>query len=191
MKRLILMGEIGAGKSTLIRNALGDNAARAGGFVTRRITEKGAVQGFDLAPAAALWDPALPAQRFLDFSCGQQRDDSVFAVPGASLLAHALDAPYAVADEFGGLELLVPEFYDGLVKLLTSDIPTIGVLKTPASVRALAERIPLGEEYARKADSLRRLLEADPETMILPISGWDDPNAARTVQIWVETYVRR
>lgn len=191
MKRLILMGEIGAGKSTLIRNALGDHAARAGGFVTRRITEKGTVQGFDLAPAAVLSDSTLPGQRFLDFSEGQRRDDSVFAVLGASLLHQALDAPYAVADEFGGLELLVPEFYDELVKLLTSDVPTIGVLKTPASVRALAEKIPLGEEYARKADSLRRLLEADPETAILPISGWDDPNAARTVQIWAETYVRR
>lgn len=191
MKRLILMGEIGAGKSTLIRNALGDDAARAGGFVTRRITENGAVQGFDLAPAAALWDPTRPAQRFLDFSEGQRRDDSVFSGPGAFLLHQALDAPYAVADEFGGMELLVPEFYEGLIKLLTSDVPTIGVLKTPASVRALAEKIPLGDEYARKADSLRRLLEADPETAILPILGWDDPNAARTVQNWADTYVRR
>lgn len=191
MKRLILMGEIGAGKSTLIRNALGDDAARAGGVVTRRITEKGTVQGFDLAPAAALWNPTLPAQRFLDFSCGQWRDDSVFSGLGASLLHQALDASFAVADEFGGLELLVPEFYEALVKLLTSDVPTIGVLKTPASVRALAEKIPLGEEYARKADSLRRLLEADPDTLLLPVPGWDDPYATRTVRFWAETYVRR
>lgn len=191
MKRLILMGDIGAGKSTLIRSALGSDAARAGGFVTRRITEKGMVQGFDLAPAAVLWNPTLPAQRFLDFSKGQRRDDGVFAGLGASLLAQALDAPFAVADEFGGLELLVPEFYEGLVKLLTSDIPTIGVLKTPAAVRALAEKIPLGEDYARKVDALRALLEADPETTILPVPGWNDPYATQTVQIWAETYVRR
>lgn len=191
MKRLILMGEIGSGKSTLIRACLGSDAARAGGFVTRRITEKGAVQGFDLASARIWANPALPAQRFLDFSCGQRWDNSVFSGLGASLLRQALDTPFAVADEFGGLELLVPEFYAGLVKLLTSDVPTIGVLKTPASLRALAEKIPLGEEYARKADSLRRLLKADPETMLLPVPGWDDPCAIQAVQIWAETYVRR
>ena len=191
MKRLILLGEIGSGKSTLIRFCLGSDAARAGGFVTRRITENGAVLGFDLAPAAAIWDSNLPARRFLDFSEGQRRDDGVFSGLGVSLLTRALDAPFAVADEFGGLELLVPEFYEGLVKLLTSDVPTIGVFKTPASVRALSEKIPLGKEYARKVDALRRLLEADPETTILPIPGWNDPYATQTVQSWAETYVRR
>lgn len=191
MKRLILLGEIGSGKSTLIRSALGGDAVRAGGFVTRRITENGTVQGFDLAPAAALWDPTLPARRFLDFSGGQRRDDSVFAGLGASLLTRALEAPFAVADEFGGLELLVPEFYEALVKLLTSDIPTIGVLKTPGAVRALGSRIPLGEEYAQLADSLRRLLESDNDTLLLPIPGWDDPYATQTVQSWAETYARR
>jgi hypothetical protein len=96
-----------------------------------------------------------------------------------------------VADEFGGLELLVPEFYEGLVKLLSSDVPTIGVFKTPGAVRALAEQIPLGEDYAQKADALCRLLEADLETLLLPISGWDDNHAIEIVQRWTETYVRR
>lgn len=191
MKRLILLGEIGSGKSTLIRNALGEDAIRAGGFITRRITENGAVLGFDLAPAAAISDSSLPAQRFLDFSRGQRRDDGVFSGLGAHLLRQAPDAPFAVADEFGGLELLVPEFYEALVKLLTSDVPVIGVCKTPASVRALAEKIPLGADYARKADTLRALLEADPETLFLPVPGWNDPYATRTVQRWAETYVRR
>ncbi len=191
MKRLILMGEIGAGKSTLIRNALGTEVARAGGFVTRRITENGRLQGFDLAPARIWSEPNLPAQRFLDFTNGKHREDSVFSGLGATLLKDAQNAPFAVADEFGGLELLVPEFYEGLVKLLSSDVPTIGVFKTPGAVLALVEQIPLGEDYARKADALRTMLEADPETLLLPISGWDDANAIKTVQRWAETYVRR
>lgn len=191
MKRLILMGEIGAGKSTLIRNALGAEVARAGGFVTRRITENGRLQGFDLAPARIWSEPNLPAQRFLDFSQGKRRDDSVFSCFGAVLLREALQAPFAVADEFGGLELLVPEFYENLVKLLSSDVPAIGVFKTPGAVLALAEQIPLGEDYARKADALCRLLKADPETLLLPVSGWDDNHAIETVQRWAETYVRR
>lgn len=191
MKRLILLGEIGSGKSTLIRTALGAGAARAGGFVTRRVTENGRVLGFDLAPAASLSDPVLPSQRFLDLSGNPRRDDGVFAGLGTALLKQALGAPFAVVDEFGGLELLVPEFYEALTALLTSHVPTIGVLKTPASVRALAEKIPLGEEYVQLAESLRSLLEADPETRLLPFSGWDDPCAAETVRNWAETYVRR
>lgn len=191
MKRLILMGEIGAGKSTLIRNALGSEAARAGGFVTRRITENGRLLGFDLAPVRIWSDPDLPAQRFLDFSRGRRRDDTVFSRLGAALLTEALHGPFAVVDEFGGLELLVPELYESLVKLLSSDVPAIGVFKTPGAVRALSEQIPLGEDYARKADALRTMLEADPETLLLPISGWNDCHAIETVQRWAETYVRR
>ena len=191
MKRLILMGEIGAGKSTLIRNALGAGAARAGGFVTRRVLKNGRLQGFELAPARIWSDPNLPAHRFLDFSRGKRRDDSVFSGPGAALLAEALHAPFAVADEFGGLELLVPEFYEGLVKLLSSDVPTIGVFKTPGAVQALSEQIPLGDDYARKVDALRTMLEADPETLFLPIAGWDDNHAIETVRRWTEIHGRR
>ena len=193
MKRLILSGEIGCGKTTLIRTALGSLASVAGGFVTFRILENEQLLGFDLAPASSLVCPESlqTARRFLDFSGTAQRNDAVFAETGAALLKKALSAPFAVADEFGGLELLVPAFRTALFALLQSDTPCIGVMKTPAAAAALAERIPLGCEYAAQYQALKRLLETDPETCLLPVTPWPDSHAAARIEQWVNTYVRR
>lgn len=191
MKRLILTGEIGSGKTTLIRNALGENVYRAGGFVTGRVWENGILQGYALTPAAALAASDIRGQLFLTLSPTPVRNDAIFTKLGVPLLKAALQAPFAIADEFGGLELLIAPFYAQLLELLRSDIPLIGVIKTPRSIRALAEKIPLGEDYAAKAQALYTLLEKDPETLILPVRGWDDPIAAETVRIWVNTHVRR
>ena len=191
MKRLILMGGIGAGKTTMIRSALEGALYRAGGFVTRRVSEKGVLRGFDLSSPKIWVDAAVPSGRFLDFSRGKYRDDRVFAELGAGLLRDALDAPFAVADEFGGLELLVPEFYNGLMTLFSSDVPTIGVLKTTEAIEALGREIPLGTVYWEKVEALRAMLEADPRTLLLPVSGWNDTFAVQTIQKWVQTHIRR
>ena len=191
MKRLILTGEIGTGKTSLIRTALGDEVRRAGGFITGRIFEDTLLRGYALAPAAALADPAFVGQSCLTLSPTPHRNDTVVAESGVRLLAAALDAPFAVADEFGGLELQVSPFYAALLALLRSDVPVIGVLKTPEALRALSEKISPENDYSQRANALRSMLEADPDTMLLPVSGWDDPFAIQTIQAWVNAYVRR
>ena len=191
MRRLILTGEIGTGKSTLIRSTLGADAHRAGGFLTRRVFDGERLLGYELVSAAALEYPDMTGHRFLTLSPSPRRDDAVFAEFGTQLLQEAQSAPFAVADEFGGLELLVESFYEQLLCLLQSDTPVIGVLKTPGSLRALSEKVPLGQAYAEKAQILRAVLEADPETVILPISHWDDPFAIRAINNWADAHVRR
>lgn len=191
MKRLILTGEIGTGKTSLIRTALGEEVRRAGGFITGRVFENGLLKGFALAPAAALADPEIVGQLFLTLSPTPHKNDAVFAESGARLLTAALDAPFAVADEFGGLELQVSPFYEALLSLLRSNVPVIGVLKTPKALRALSEKISPENDYSQRANALRSMLEADPDTMLLPVSGWDDSFAIQMIQAWVNTYVRR
>lgn len=191
MKRLILTGEIGTGKTTLIQRILGTHACRAGGFITRRVFENGILQSYELAPAAALADSDIKGQSFLMFSPTPVRNDTVFSGSGTQLLKAALQAPYAVADEFGGLELLVEPFYEQLLALLRSDVPVIGVMKTPQAFHALSEKVPLGNDYTAKALELYTLLQNDPETVLLPIPRWNDPYAIKTVQTWTDAYVRR
>ena len=191
MRRLILTGEIGTGKSTLIHKSLGADARRAGGFITRRVFEGHILKGYELAAAAALAESDMTGDFFLTLSPSVQRRDWVFAESGAALLQKAQNAPFAVADEFGGLELLVDPFYEQLLALLRSDVPVIGVMKTDLSVRALSEKIPLGDLYAQRAQSLRAMLESDPETVILPFFHWDDPMAIQMITDWANAHVRR
>ena len=100
MKRLILMGPIGCGKSTMIQTALGHDITRAGGFLTVRKLDGTQLLGFDLTA------PTIPqnGHRFLDFENGAVRNDRVFSDFGIKCLQ--TPASFAVCDEFGGMELL-------------------------------------------------------------------------------------
>ena len=186
---LLLCGEIGCGKSTLIRNALGEEARQAGGFVTLRCLDGDKLLGFDLAPGSALVDKSAPRQRFLDFTCGKKQNDNVFADFGAELLKKS--APFALADEFGGLELLIPEFREGLEALLTSGTPVVGVFKTDKASLALARRVELDSRYREEYLTFRQQLQQNPRVTLLPTSGRGDEDARLALEQWVSQYVRK
>lgn len=190
MKRLFLLGEIGCGKSAMIRTALGNHAARASGFITVRQIANGRVLGFDLLPAHALGTPTQ-GHRFLELENGPVRHDEVFSTYGTQYLRDAASHPFAVLDEIGGMELLVDDFYAQLCTFLRSDVPCIGVLKTEDSAAALAEKVPMGDAYYQRYRALRRMLETDCNTRLLPLAGWQDLSAAEEIARWVDLYVRR
>ena len=190
-KNLLLRGPIGCGKSTMIQNALGEDVFRAGGYVTLRVLEQEKLLGFTLSPAAAWQDPSLEGQRFLDFTGPVRRDPKVFSGFGKELLTGALDAPFAVADEFGGLELMVPEFRQTLLKLLQSPVPCIGVFKSADASESLIERLHPEDSYRNIYGSLTELLEQDDNTEILDTTGRYDETARIRVEAWVSQYVRK
>ena len=185
MKRLILMGPIGCGKSTMIQTALGHDISLAGGFLTVRKRNGTQLLGFDLT------SPATPqnGHRFLNFENGVVRNDKVFSDFGVKYLQ--APAPFAVADEFGGMELLVDDFYNQLLTFLKSDLPCIGVLKTEAAAAAMAEKVPLGALYSRRYQALCQMLKKDPETLLLSTTGWRDAATISAIAQWANQYVRR
>ena len=193
-KRLILSGPIGCGKSTMIRNALGEAARNAGGYVTLRVLEQDRLLGFDLAPASVLAAPEanLPRGRFLDFTQGRPvRDPAVFSGLGRKLLEEASACPYGVADEFGGIELLIPEFREALESLLASQVPCIGVLKTQAASQSMVRHLDLEADYGRAYEEFCQKLYQDPDTEILQTTGRYDDAARHRVEAWVREYVRK
>lgn len=189
--KLILLGDIGCGKSSLIRSCLGGDASRAGGFVTLRRGPEKEPTGFDLAPARSLVDVQAPRQTFLDFTGRKRRDDSVFSGFGVELLKEAGSCPFAVADEFGGLELEIPEFRQALLEFLSRDIPCVGVLKNERASAALIRRTGLGGDYAKAYTALRQFLEEDPDTQLLPVTGWADKNAQACLESWANQHIRK
>lgn len=181
-KRLFLLGNIGCGKSSMLCEALGASVSLAGGFRTVRVVEQGRLVGFDLLASDGR------RGRFCDLAHGVRRDDTVFSDLGAQLLREAEHHLFALLDEFGGMELLVPEFRAALFAFLQSDVPCIGVLKNEQAVQALLARIPLDSPYEHHLQTLRALLEADPETLLLPTTGWRDEETKAVLRQWVERY---
>lgn len=189
--RLILLGDMGCGKSSLIRTCLGEAAAKAGGFVTLRRREGESLLGFDLAPGRALVDAAAPREAFLDFSRETAQRPEVFATLGVALLQQAKDYPFCLADEFGGLELENDDFYRELTGFLSGNQPCIGVLKNHVARDALVRRLKPGAAYPHRYQELRSYLEADENTLLLPVTGWADQQAQRILAQWADTYARK
>ncbi len=190
-KRLFLCGPSGCGKTTMIRNALGAALAEAGGFVTERASgADGKLLGFDLLPAAAAAGiEGFTPLRFLDYTTEPPtRDNEVFRGEAVRLLQEAEYYPFAVLDEIGGFELVIPQFRAQLATFLSSPVPCVGVIKAPAGVEELQARFGLGEKYPALARRLREALENDPDTLVLDLSGSGDEQALRALRDWVEAF---
>ena len=100
MKKLFLTGAVGCGKSTAIRQALGDDLPKAGGFLTVR-------QKDDTGRAVAYWltrPDGSDGQVIIDYSNKPYRmHPEVFESTGVALLERSGECPFVILDEIGGL----------------------------------------------------------------------------------------
>ena len=189
MKRHILLsGEIGAGKTTLIRRALGEALRYAGGFATVRVLSDGKLEGFEIVPAAELLLPEPRGRRFLNFTRGTSFDGDAFRTLGAHLLREAKTKPFAVIDEIGGMELITPGFRGELESFLGSDTPWICVLKTPSSVSRLEAFAATGRDLASAAAELRAALLSRGDTQEVFVRTRGDAAALDALTRWAEEY---
>ena len=190
-KRLFLTGPSGIGKSSLLREELGWMLQTAGGLATvRSMDSSGCLLGYDLLPAAALSGvEGFTPLRFLDYSTDPPtRDNEIFRTEGVRLLAEATYYPFALLDEIGGYELLIPQFRRALEELLNSDTPLIGVLKGRENAAELQRRFDLGYKFDLQLDRLWAALSQDPDTVILPMKARGDPMCRNIVAQWVREY---
>ncbi len=203
MKRIFLTGPIGCGKSTLLKTALGDSLSVAGGFVSERAFEGEEFAGFDLVSLgqkpvhldlAGLGLREKDGQlrlRFLTFKEGKvERNDEVFSVFASALLREACAKPFALIDEIGGFEILIPEFMEAFELFLESQVPCVGVLKSLSSSKKLSEIADLGSKYLEAAEHLHLRLASDPETDIVELSGYEDKYALNKLRQWKEQYLK-
>ena len=185
--KLILSGEIGCGKYTLSRQAVGEKIKLAGGFLTQRKYDGDSLVGFSMVPPT---ETGCEGKCFLSFENDiATRHDEVFSDYGARLLREAQSHPFAVIDEFGGFELDIPEFCSALYELLASPLPCIGVVKALPSAKILTDMLNLGNEYYRALSGLFSHLQMSPDVKLLVISGRDDAYAQRVINKWVDEFV--
>lgn len=191
-KHLFLCGPAGCGKSRLLREELGPALAMAGGYVTEAArNESGMITGVDLLPAAAAAGiQGFAALRFLDLTCvPPKRDNEVFRGPAAQLLQEAEYYPFSFIDEFGGFEIVIPQYRQALAEFLSSDQPCIGVLKSREEAAKAREQFGLGEKYTMLIENLHQVLANDSDSLLLKTGGYDDQLTRRIVRQWVKEYV--
>ena len=191
-KHLFLCGPAGCGKTKLIREELGPALAMAGGYVTEASRdESGKITGVDLLPAAAAAGiDGFEALRFLDMSSvPPKRDNEVFRGPAAQLLQEAEYYPFSVIDEFGGFEMVIPQYRQQLAEFLSSEQPCIGVLKSTEEAEKAREQFGLGEKFTMLIENLHQVLANDSDTVLLKTGGYGDETTRRIVRQWIKEFV--
>lgn len=191
-KHIFITGPSGCGKTTLIRAVMGDKLAEAGGFITERIQdESGNTCGYDLFPAAAAIVDGFEGERFLTYSSSSSKaDNEVFRSLGVRLLQEATYYPYAMLDEFGGFELIIPQFREALLDILNNDaLPCIGVIKGKDNSRHIRKALGLGDKYTAYYNALLSALNNDPDTLLLELTRFNRKKVEETVRHWAEEFV--
>ena len=177
-RRLFFTGDIGCGKSSVISMALGDLLYSCGGFRTRRRTE-GAIHFVLESPNGK------ESFVFLDFRGSEPYIDiSVFSDAAISMLC----GKALILDEIGGIDLASTEFCKALFKVFESDVPIIGVLKSPEALKIMSDKLCLPQNAIIFAETLRKKLSLDENTTLYRC-GKHDENALLLAQGWVRKYL--
>ncbi len=131
-KHILICGDVGAGKSTLIRRLVAQSSRPICGFVTKREPAD------ESGESPTYIHPANTSERFLTplnliGSCNKGRcsfcHPKVFDTYGAELLAAKPDS-IILMDELGFMENDAMIFRDAVIKALDGDIPVIAAVKS-------------------------------------------------------------
>ena len=190
-RKLFLCGPAFCGKSRLIRDALGRQLQAAGGFCTElSAAEDGSMLGCTLMPAPAAGGvEGFEKELFLDLrQFPPLHDSEVFRGSGVRLLEETEWYPFAVLDEIGGMDLIIPQVRVALSSLLQSDLPLLGVLKTEEDAERLRQLLGPGQRFREFSEQLHRTLSRDPDTEILVIEADAEAEAGEAVRTWAAEY---
>lgn len=191
-KHLIITGPSGCGKSTLIREVLGASVAYAGGFITeRKLKEDGSLEGFDIYPAAAVADmSSYTGQRFISKTVlGLNKDTEVFRNYGVQLLNEAQYYPFIMLDEFGGFDVLIPQFRNAIAEVFSSDKPIIAVMKAKSNVKEIKKKFHLGPRFIQTVDIVKTTLANDVDTQIIEMKKPGDAKVRAAIEQWKKEYI--
>ena len=190
-RKLFLCGPAFCGKSRLIREVLGRQLQAAGGFCTELSSSgDGSMLGCTLMPAAAAGGvEGFEKELFLDLrQFPPLHDSEVFRESGVRCLEEAEWYPFAVLDEIGGMDLIIPQFRVALENLLQSGLPVLGVVKTEEDAEQLRQLLGPGQRFREFSERLHRALQADPDTEILYIDSDAAAEAGEAVRAWAAEY---
>lgn len=190
---LIITGISGCGKSTIIRSVLGGALSCAGGFITEREFSPGAnAPAFSIYHAAAAADKSgFEGKCFLDLSQeSPKHNNEVFRTFGVRLLKESENYPFILIDEFGGFEILIPEFREELLKVLSSPRPLIAVLKSAQNAEELRRRVGLGEKYTALLQNLHSALSQNANTELIEMRYRGEERVSNALKCWMEENIK-
>lgn len=197
-KHLFLQGDIGIGKSTLIRDAVLPHLDELAGFFVQRIFVGQRVAGFSLKQFCEEKDYLLSRHvsnmeqisglfLYRD-SCGQWHYDlRVFREEGIAALKRGRSEgkKLILLDELGGVELQDTAFMEEVLTVLDGDIPALGVLKSPKGMEKLQKHTGKIKAGERRGKEIYSLLAEHQGVELLEITELNRSDAAKKIREFV------
>lgn len=181
MKHILLCGERGVGKSTLLRRLLAHSTRPLGGFITLRLKTVDA-NGFYpiyLYPAAQEESARQNSRENLVGICDSRtsvRYSEVFDTLGTEYIASSPQGALLLMDELGFLENDAQRFQAAVLRALDGDAPVLAAVKPKdtAFLRAVREHENAEVFFidARNRDALY-------ETLLPRVLAWNREGASR------------
>ncbi|MBN2053919.1 NTPase [bacterium] len=136
LKNILLTGEPGVGKTTIIKMVLEELPVIAAGFFTEEIHAGKTTKGYMLTTLTGEEMVMAHVNKKSTYKVGKYGVDvKMFEKVGVPILEEALkqQAPLIVVDEIGKMECFSKHFRDVIVRCLDSSIPVLGTLQNFAS----------------------------------------------------------
>lgn len=171
-EHILLCGERGAGKSTLIQRLLGSNELPVYGFFTKRLApDETGFHPIYIHPAGE--SSRVCEGKNLIGTCDSKVHNvllDVFDTLGARYIREAQPGGIIVMDELGFMEANAREFVKAVFEALDGDIPVIAAVKARYDVPFLNE--VRAHPKARVYDVTAEGRDALYETLLPIVQGW-------------------
>lgn len=154
MTGLLLQGQHGVGKSTLLHRALQQSGLAYGGYYVQRLLQDGATKGFrcrrltEPARLTAPYDSSMQGQLFIDCRQGHTTTVQRLVQPALAALSDPLPQ-LLVLDELGGVELLDNGFFERLMDCVGS-CTLVGSYKADGNAAKLQRQTGVDEVLLAK-----------------------------------------
>ncbi len=189
--KLFLEGNIGVGKSSLVREIILPFLPEVGGFFVQRIfigdryaafklNEVGKAASYRLNRYVSSLDEADDLFLFSDARGKWQQNLSVFNGRGAACLQkdRVAEKKLILMDELGGIELACPAFMEKVFDVLEGDIPALGVLKSRKNMQKMKSAGLTGTDRVRSGTAvLADRIRSHPQVDLLPVTTDNYPQA--------------
>ncbi|HHV17728.1 MAG TPA: hypothetical protein GXZ27_02570 [Thermoanaerobacterales bacterium] len=198
-KNFLLQGDIGIGKSTIIRDSIIPYIDFVGGYYTQRVLDGEEKVGFLISPIKSKQDYVLNRDikdlRLKDKSRlfifkkpngAWSFNNEVFVHYSIKYLSKGLqdNKKLLVADELGGMEFQNDSFLQEIGKILLSQVPVLGVLKSSCNFRKL-KRATLLETSCKNLEQFKSFLSQRAQVILLA-PGMDGNEVVAQVQAFIK-----
>lgn len=198
VSNLFLLGTIGVGKSTMIRECLMPYLPETGGFFVQRIFIGSEYAAFRLCPVDSFPGYELDCHvetleglnnLFLYSLSGNnwQRNLEVFEKAGLDCLEKSLrkNKKLILMDELGGVELYSKVFTGKVKEVISAEVPVLGVAKNPANSRVLENSLA-GRGVIDTNSQFLQYLGSHPSTELMTVTRENRLEASIRLKSFIE-----